>query len=155
MNPDRSESPMAIDGASQDLDEEEMIHNGPGPGIIAAAHQQQQRAVVDPSLARNRSPTPPRALYRSTTGKGVAFTDEDTAFLVKFMDYRKYVPPIPLYFGFLWAYTVNSQVARQIGHGCFLERCCYQGVFGPCALMHPTNEVSLPHRHRTTRVRRG
>ncbi|KAF5348670.1 hypothetical protein D9758_006809 [Tetrapyrgos nigripes] len=38
---------------------------------------------------RNRSPTPPRALYRSTTGKGVAFTDQDVTFLKRFMEYRK------------------------------------------------------------------
>lgn len=112
MNPDRSESPMAVDGANQDIDEEEMIHNGPGPGIVAAAHQQQQqRAVVDPSLGRNRSPTPPRALYRSTTGKGVAFTDEDTAFLVKFMEYRKYVSSCLLAFwiSLLILWTLRSQ----------------------------------------------
>lgn len=42
-----------------------------------------------PASARNRSPTPPRALFRSTTGKGVAFTKEDVSFLVKFLDYRK------------------------------------------------------------------
>jgi len=41
--------------------------------------------------SRNRSPTPPRALFRSTTGKGVAFTQEDVAFLMKFMEYRKSV----------------------------------------------------------------
>ncbi|KAJ7287567.1 hypothetical protein C8J57DRAFT_1284301 [Mycena rebaudengoi] len=39
---------------------------------------------------RARSPTPPRALFRSTTGKGVAFTDQDIAFLVRFMEYRKH-----------------------------------------------------------------
>ncbi|KAJ3554279.1 hypothetical protein NP233_g12452 [Leucocoprinus birnbaumii] len=38
---------------------------------------------------RNRSPTPPRALFRSTTGKGVAFTTQDRDFLISFMDYRK------------------------------------------------------------------
>lgn len=41
------------------------------------------------SGARNRSPTPPRALYRSTTGKGVAFTEEDVTFLVKHLRYRE------------------------------------------------------------------
>ncbi|KAJ7072356.1 hypothetical protein C8F01DRAFT_1103674 [Mycena amicta] len=41
------------------------------------------------SPSRNRSPTPPRALFRSTTGKGVAFTDEDVTFLVRFMAYRR------------------------------------------------------------------
>ena len=38
---------------------------------------------------RSRSPTPPKALFRSTTGKGVAFTDEDVAFLIKLLDYKK------------------------------------------------------------------
>jgi len=41
------------------------------------------------SEERSRSPTPPRALFRSTTGKGVAFTDEDVAFLIKLLDYKK------------------------------------------------------------------
>lgn len=57
-----------------------------GPGVIAAAQQKLQQ---DGNQPRNRSPTPPRALYRSTTGKGVAFTDDDVAFLVRFMEYRK------------------------------------------------------------------
>ncbi|XP_006457343.1 hypothetical protein AGABI2DRAFT_229713, partial [Agaricus bisporus var. bisporus H97] len=38
---------------------------------------------------RNRSPTPPRALFRSTTGKGVAFTTQDRDFLISFMAHRK------------------------------------------------------------------
>lgn len=57
-----------------------------GAGVISAA---QQRLQQEGNQLRNRSPTPPRALYRSTTGKGVAFTDEDVTFLVRFMDYRK------------------------------------------------------------------
>ena len=40
---------------------------------------------------RTRSPTPPRSLFRSTTGKGVAFTQEDINFLMRFMAYRKCV----------------------------------------------------------------
>jgi hypothetical protein len=56
---------------------------GVHPGSIAMA---KQRAAAD--LQRARSPTPPRALYRSTTGKGVAFTDEDVMFLVRFLEYR-------------------------------------------------------------------
>ena len=56
---------------------------GVHPGSIASA---KQRAAAD--LERTRSPTPPRALYRSTTGKGVAFTDEDVIFLVRFLEYR-------------------------------------------------------------------
>lgn len=57
---------------------------GQGPfTILAAQHQLQEQGM------RNRSPTPPRALYRSTTGKGVAFTDEDITFLCRFLAYRK------------------------------------------------------------------
>ncbi|KAI0633415.1 hypothetical protein C8Q77DRAFT_1114840 [Trametes polyzona] len=54
-----------------------------GPGAIAAAYR-----AVAADAHRARSPTPPRALYRSTTGKGVAFTDEDVIFLVRFLEYR-------------------------------------------------------------------
>lgn len=54
-----------------------------GPGAIAAAYR-----AVSADVHRTRSPTPPRALYRSTTGKGVAFTDEDVVFLVRFLEYR-------------------------------------------------------------------
>ncbi|KZT71055.1 hypothetical protein DAEQUDRAFT_688512 [Daedalea quercina L-15889] len=56
---------------------------GAAPGTIAAA---KQAAAAD--VNRTRSPTPPRALFRSTTGKGVAFTDEDVTFLVRFFEYR-------------------------------------------------------------------
>ncbi|KAI0769335.1 hypothetical protein BD413DRAFT_477758 [Trametes elegans] len=56
---------------------------GHGPGAITAAWR-----AVAADQQRTRSPTPPRALYRSTTGKGVAFTDEDVIFLVRFLDYR-------------------------------------------------------------------
>ncbi|OCH93102.1 hypothetical protein OBBRIDRAFT_817944 [Obba rivulosa] len=56
-----------------------------GPGAMAAARQ---AAAVDTNNSRARSPTPPRALFRSTTGKGVAFTDEDVIFLVRFLEYR-------------------------------------------------------------------
>lgn len=57
---------------------------GARPDTVASA----TRLIQEQGL-RNRSPTPPRALFRSTTGKGVAFTDEDVAFLVKFLAYRK------------------------------------------------------------------
>ncbi|EMD37492.1 hypothetical protein CERSUDRAFT_123436 [Gelatoporia subvermispora B] len=56
-----------------------------GPGAMAAARRV---AAADTSNNRARSPTPPRALFRSTTGKGVAFTDEDVIFLVRFLEYR-------------------------------------------------------------------
>lgn len=59
---------------------------GANPGSIAAA-----KRAAQSDTQRARSPTPPRALYRSTTGKGVAFTDEDVMFLVRFLEYRKRV----------------------------------------------------------------
>ena len=59
------------------------VTSGVGPSIIVAA---KQAAAAD--IERTRSPTPPRALFRSTTGKGVAFTDEDVTFLVRFLNYR-------------------------------------------------------------------
>lgn len=57
--------------------------SGVVPGSIDAA-----RRAAAADAQRTRSPTPPRALYRSTTGKGVAFTEEDVTFLVRFLDYR-------------------------------------------------------------------
>ncbi|GLB45092.1 putative BRCT domain, a BRCA1 C-terminus domain [Lyophyllum shimeji] len=80
MNLDRSESPTAMEGEDHEIEEEGA---GAGPAMM------QQSAPPAPSVPRNRSPTPPRALYRSTTGKGVAFTQEDISFLVRFMEYRK------------------------------------------------------------------
>lgn len=57
--------------------------SGYGPGAISAAYR-----AVGADVGRARSPTPPRALFRSTTGKGVAFTDADVIFLIRFLDYR-------------------------------------------------------------------
>jgi len=75
------------EGGEPDQEEEEqVVRAGPGPGTIAAARQ---RIQAEGDEIRSRSPTPPRALFRSTTGKGVAFTDEDVTFLVRFMQYRK------------------------------------------------------------------
>jgi hypothetical protein len=82
---DRSPSPSQ-DNQSGEGDQEEPTANPPGPGTIAAARA---RALAD--IGRSRSPTPPRALFRSTTGKGVAFTEEDVTFLVRFMEYKKHV----------------------------------------------------------------
>ncbi|KAH7888811.1 hypothetical protein F5I97DRAFT_1855699 [Phlebopus sp. FC_14] len=74
------------EGEGEQEPEGDQIRVGTGASVIAAA---QQRLAQDGNQPRNRSPTPPRALFRSTTGKGVAFTDEDVTFLVKFMEYRK------------------------------------------------------------------
>ncbi|KAG8929564.1 hypothetical protein FRC03_012199 [Tulasnella sp. 419] len=45
--------------------------------------------IVPAPRDRNRSPTPPRSLHRSTTGKGIAFTEEDVTFLVRYLNYRR------------------------------------------------------------------
>ncbi|KAL0956699.1 hypothetical protein HGRIS_002822 [Hohenbuehelia grisea] len=90
MAQDRAESPVPP-GIPED-EEEASIQAGPGPGTVAAAQSLQaevQAAPASDGQTRNRSPSPPRALFRSTTGKGVAFTDEDVSFLVRFMEYRK------------------------------------------------------------------
>jgi len=59
---------------------------GPAPRLL---DMNAATAAAAAAPHRNRSPTPPRALFRSTTGKGVAFTQEDVTFLVRFMAYRK------------------------------------------------------------------
>jgi hypothetical protein len=84
MNADRSPSPQGVEQEPED--EEDLLNAGPGPGTVAAARQESQPRS---GQTRSGSPTPPRALFRSTTGKGVAFTDEDVTFLVRFMEYRK------------------------------------------------------------------
>jgi hypothetical protein len=90
---DRSPSPgheRQGGGGATDMDTDEtQPPNVPGPETIAAARC---RAREDRESGRTRSPTPPRALFRSTTGKGVAFTEEDVTFLVRFMEFKKFVP---------------------------------------------------------------
>jgi hypothetical protein len=76
----------AEDPEGGEPDQEEEQRAGPGPGTIATARQ---RIRDEGDQPRTRSPTPPRALFRSTTGKGVAFTEDDVTFLVRFMQYRK------------------------------------------------------------------
>ncbi|TFK54355.1 hypothetical protein OE88DRAFT_1733019 [Heliocybe sulcata] len=84
MDVDRSPSP----GGEGDEDPvmEEPTRHGVGAAAIRAARQRAQQEAL---ASRTRSPTPPRSLYRSTTGKGVAFTEEDVTFLVRFLAYRK------------------------------------------------------------------
>ncbi|EIN11580.1 hypothetical protein PUNSTDRAFT_111685 [Punctularia strigosozonata HHB-11173 SS5] len=61
-----------------------------GVGIPTLGHGMTQGGRAGPGgPQRDRSPTPPKALFRSTTGKGVAFTEEDTQFLVRFYEYRQ------------------------------------------------------------------
>ncbi|KAF9050184.1 hypothetical protein BJ165DRAFT_991140 [Panaeolus papilionaceus] len=95
MNHDRSESPGMDDDVNMEVEEagpsqpstSNMPREPPAPHLrldLAAA-----TAAAAAAPARNRSPTPPRALFRSTTGKGVAFTQEDVTFLIRFMEYRR------------------------------------------------------------------
>lgn len=78
------------DGEEGDPEEEGHLppRTGPGPGTVAAARA---RFLAEAPQIRTRSPSPPRSLFRSTTGKGVAFTEEDVTFLLRFMQYRKWV----------------------------------------------------------------
>ncbi|PPQ63735.1 hypothetical protein CVT24_004244 [Panaeolus cyanescens] len=94
MNHDRSESPGMDDDVNMEAEEA-----GPQASTSSAPREQPAphlrldlaaaTAAASAAPARNRSPTPPRALFRSTTGKGVAFTQEDVTFLIRFMEYRK------------------------------------------------------------------
>ncbi|KAJ7045479.1 hypothetical protein C8F04DRAFT_1064928 [Mycena alexandri] len=83
MNADRSVSPNA-DG--DDDEENPVVQPTPSARPPGGSIHNLMHMDVPP---RNRSPTPPRALFRSTTGKGVAFTDADITFLVRFMQYRR------------------------------------------------------------------
>jgi len=77
---------LSDDGEGGDGAPAQVVATGPGSnGIINI----RERVRGELNEERSRSPTPPRALFRSTTGKGVAFTDEDVAFLIKLLDYKK------------------------------------------------------------------
>lgn len=90
MNNERSESPSVGDDLNLEMEAESTARSQNGTGAIRL-DMNAANAAAAAAPHRNRSPTPPRALYRSTTGKGVAFTQEDVNFLVKFMEYRKWV----------------------------------------------------------------
>jgi len=87
MNNDRSESPGVGDDMQIEVEGEMGARSQPSTRLDMGAAS----AAAAAAPPRDRSPTPPRALYRSTTGKGVAFTQEDVTFLVRLMEYRKYV----------------------------------------------------------------
>jgi len=71
--------------------------------------------------ARSGSPIPPKILYKSTTGKGVAFTPEDVQYLLDYMEYRQCV----LYtYIELQAYSPHFskiEIRRTTGYGRILE----------------------------------
>jgi hypothetical protein len=150
MNADRSPSPQQA--AEQDTEDgENVLGTGPGPGSIAAAAQ---RSLNEPDQPRDRSPTPPRALFRSTTGKGVAFTEEDISFLVRFMEYRKSVFHVGCYQPSDSVLTsVVVQITRPPRHGSFLEGRGYQGYnhFGLCLFSTAVLRIiQAPHHSRAS-----
>ena len=93
MAHDRSDSPHI--GEDLNLEMEEDVMPGIQSDLEAGGSSSRMLNVTNPArsspMQRDRSPTPPRALFRSTTGKGVAFTQEDVTFLVRLMEYRKLV----------------------------------------------------------------
>jgi len=96
MNQERSESPGdGEDDMNMAIEETSVVRASAGrtdanpPTATVRLDIHAATAAAASVQNRTRSPTPPRALYRSTTGKGVAFTQEDVTFLVKFMTYRK------------------------------------------------------------------
>lgn len=68
-----------------------MVMTGEGPYTLEKA----ERVFLERGMC-SRSPSPPKSLFRSTTGKGVAFTAEDVSFLCKFLAYRKYAASLSL-----------------------------------------------------------
>ena len=99
MAHDRSESPHMGDDLNLEMEEDVDMIPGIQSGVEGAGSSSRILNVTNPArnltapqpIQRDRSPTPPRALFRSTTGKGVAFTQEDVTFLVRLMEYRKLV----------------------------------------------------------------
>ncbi|KAF8800273.1 hypothetical protein BYT27DRAFT_7148951 [Phlegmacium glaucopus] len=97
MAHDRSESPHMGDDLHLEMEEDAEMIPGIQAGVAAGGSSSRVLNVANsarnltapPAMQRDRSPTPPRALFRSTTGKGVAFTQEDVTFLIRLMEYRK------------------------------------------------------------------
>ena len=106
MNTDRSPTPQ-IAAERDPEDHDNALGAGPSIASIVTPHEPSENEPM-----RNRSPTPPKALFRSTTGKGVAFTDEDVNFLVRFMEYRKSVPVLYSYCGVSCATHSNRSQGR-------------------------------------------
>jgi hypothetical protein len=119
MNADRSVSPNPDGDDDDETPGVQGTSSRPGGSIHNLMHMD-----ITP---RTRSPTPPRALFRSTTGKGVAFTDEDITFLVRFMEYRKYAHLTHFVHRQLMQFI--PQVSRQAGYGRVLERCRNQSAY--------------------------
>ena len=113
MSHDRSESPHMGDDLNLEMeDDAEIMQTGLESGSSSRILNPPNpaRNPTSPSMQRDRSPTPPRALFRSTTGKGVAFTQEDVTFLVRLMEYRKLVS---YFIGLLIVWLMASDYRSQ------------------------------------------
>lgn len=69
---------------SQDMEEEAEAGYGEPPltELMAPPEMQDDGGIGE-------EPRAPKVLYRSTTGKGIAFTREDVDFLVRFLRFRQ------------------------------------------------------------------
>lgn len=74
-----------------DADEGIILVDEPGDAEQATTSQSVPSGSGPSKTTRTGSPVPPKILYKSTTGKGVAFTQEDVQYLMDYMKYRKYV----------------------------------------------------------------
>ena len=90
---------------------------GPSSNSIITIRERVRAELNDGE--RERSPTPPRALFRSTTGKGVAFTDEDIAFLIKLLHHKK--KSVERLVSLIATFNTFAQISRQARYGCVLE----------------------------------
>jgi hypothetical protein len=70
---------------------------------------------------RSGSPTPPKILYKSTTGKGVAFTSEDVQYLLDYMEYRTYVSIHWIRLQFYSLCFIQCEIGGTSRHGRILE----------------------------------
>jgi len=59
------------------------------PSHVATSALRHVQDVQVAVLQRNRSPTPPRVLVKSTTGGGIAFTEHDIQFLIKYLAFKR------------------------------------------------------------------
>ncbi len=113
MNNSASDDGEAADGTVPP----HAVTTGPSSNSIITIRERVR--VVLENEERSRSPTPPRALFRSTTGKGVAFTDEDIAFLIKLLHHKK--KSVEILVGLTATFNAFAQISRQTRYGCVLE----------------------------------
>lgn len=108
-------------GSSTPMDEDGTIQvegtSGAGGGVASAS-------TTPVGGTRNKnprtgSPIAPKILYKSTTGKGVAFTPEDVQYLLDYMEYRRSVVEVSKIVWF--NRNLQFKVCGTIGYGRVLE----------------------------------